>query len=303
MHHKEGGRSKEPHPVKEAEEWGAREAAADDPTSELERVELDLFLEGIYRLYGFDFRNYVKSSLNRRLRNRMRIEGIGTITELLDKVLHDKRYLDKVLRDFSINVTEMFRDPNFFRSFRDKVVPLLRSLPEIRIWHAGCASGEEVYSMAILMEEEGLADKTKIYATDMNEHGLEQARRGAYPLKQMQAFTKNYMEAGGLKAFSEYYTTDQRYAYFDLVMKQNILFAQHNLVTDGSFNEFHVIVCRNVMIYFDSELQSQVHKLFYESLTPGGFLGLGSKESIVLLENSSFQYKEFLPNERLYRKI
>lgn len=278
------------------------EEAAGHPASELERIELELLLEGIYRLYGFDFRNYAKSSLTRRVRNRMRIDGIASITSLLDKVLRDRSFMDKLLRDFSINVTEMFRDPLFFRAFRTSVVPHLRDLPEIRIWHAGCATGEEAYSMAILMEEEGLADKTTIYATDMNEQALELARRGAYPLKQMQAFTKNYLEAGGSNAFSEYYTADHRYAYFDLEMKKRMLFAQHNLVTDGSFNEFHVIICRNVLIYFDPVLQSQVHDLLYESLTPGGFLGLGSKESIMMLETASKKYNDFLSSERIYRK-
>ncbi|WP_338552986.1 protein-glutamate O-methyltransferase CheR [Paenibacillus sp. KS-LC4] len=268
---------------------------------EVENVELELFLEGIYRYYGFDFRHYIRSSLMRRIQNRLRIEGIPTITRLLEQVLRDKDMLDKVLHDFSIRVTEMFRDPGFFRALRQEVIPYLRGLPEIRIWHAGCATGEEVYSMAILLKEEGLTQHSKIYATDMSESAIEKCRRGAYPLKQMQIYTKNYMEAGGISAFSEYYQTDHQYAYFLPELRDNIMFAQHNLVTDGSFNEFHLILCRNVMIYFDTTLQLQVHKLFYSSLAVEGFLGLGNKESIVQLDKH-FKYVEFNPNERIYRK-
>ncbi|MGG4143965.1 protein-glutamate O-methyltransferase CheR [Paenibacillus algorifonticola] len=268
---------------------------------EVENVELELFLEGIYRYYGFDFRHYIRSSLLRRVQNRLRIEGIPTITRLLDQVLRDKEMLDKVLHDFSIRVTEMFRDPGFFLALRQEVIPYLRGLPEIRIWHAGCATGEEVYSMAILLKEEGLTQRSKIYATDMSESAIEKCQRGAYPLKQMQIYTKNYMEAGGMIAFSEYYQTDHQYAYFLPELRNNIMFAQHNLVTDGSFNEFHLIICRNVMIYFDTTLQKQVHKLFYSSLATEGFLGLGNKESIVQLDKH-LQYVEFNPNERIYRK-
>lgn len=270
--------------------------------NELEDLELTLFLEGIYHYYGFDFRHYIRSSLMRRIINRLRIENIPTITLLLNEVLHNSEMLDKVLRDFSISVTEMFRDPSFFKSIRMEVLPHLKHLPEIRIWHAGCATGEEVYSMAIMLQEEGLAGRAKIYATDMNEAALQKAERGAYPLKNMQSYTKNYMDAGGMKAFSEYYTTDHQFAYFVPELQENLIFGQHNLVTDGSFNEFHLIVCRNVLIYFDNDLQQNVHKLFYSSLAPGGFLGLGSKESIVLVD-SSLRYTEFNTCERIYRKL
>jgi chemotaxis protein methyltransferase CheR len=224
------------------------------------------------------------------------------VTLLLNRVLHERGYADRLLGDFSIKVTEMFRDPGFFQAFRSQVVPLLRGLPEIRIWHAGCATGEEVYSMSILLEEEGLAHKAKLYATDMNEAVIETAKRGAYPLKQMQMFTKNYLDAGGARSFSEYYTTDHQFAYFQPSLRENVMFAQHNLVTDRSFNEFHVIICRNVLIYFDSELQNRVHDLFYNSLSQGGFLGLGSKESIVLLQKTGV-YEDFVSLERIYRKV
>lgn len=271
------------------------------PLSELEQIEINLLLEGLYQKYGYDFRHYVRASLGRRIIHRMRAERLPTITALLEKILHDPAYLERLLNDLSIRMTEMYRDPSFFAAFRSEVVPLLRDLPEIRIWHAGCATGEEVYSMAILIKEEGLANKTKIYATDMNEKALLAAQKGAFPLRKMQQYTKNYLKAGGKNSFSEYYTTDHQYAYFYPIMKDNLTFAQHNLVTDSSFNEFHVILCRNVMIYFDRDLQQKVHRLIYNSLADGGFVGLGSKESI-LFKPKGLDYVEFNPNERIYQK-
>lgn len=269
--------------------------------SELQEMEINLLLEGLYQAYGYDFRGYVRASLGRRILNRLRAERLPTITALLDKVLHEKGYLERLLNDLSIRMTEMYRDPGFFAAFRKEVVPLLRELPEIRIWHAGCATGEEVYSMAILMLEEGLADKTTIYATDMNEKAVEAAQKGAFPLKKMQQYTKNYLKAGGEKAFSEYYTADHQSAYFRPCLVERLIFAQHNLVTDGSFNEFHVILCRNVLIYFDNELQQQVHRLLYNSLADHGFMALGSKESILFMPQG-LNYEEFNGPERIYRK-
>jgi len=265
-------------------------------------LEIDLLLEAIYRLSGFDFRQYNRSSISRRIDNRMRMNNIPTISRVLEKVIHEDRFLEQLLNDFSINVTEMFRNPSFFKAFRQEVVPYLRDYPEIRIWHAGCATGEEVYSMAILLQEEGLMDKAVIYATDMNEQVLEKAKRGVFPINKMQAYTKNYMLAGGIHAFSEYYKTDNQYAYFQPSLLKNIIFAQHNLVTDQSFNEFHVIMCRNVLIYFSSELQNQVHYLFSESLSNNGFLCLGDKETI-RFEDIIPKYKEIVGNEKIYQKI
>ncbi|WHY66926.1 protein-glutamate O-methyltransferase CheR [Neobacillus sp. SuZ13] len=269
--------------------------------TELQNIEINLLLEGLYQMYGYDFRGYVRASLTRRVLNRMKAERLPSITALLEKVLYDQAYLERLLNDLSIRMTEMYRDPSFFAAFRNQVVPLLRELPEIRIWHAGCATGEEVYSMAILMLEEGLAKKTTIYATDINEKALSSAQKGAFPLKKMQQYTKNYLKSGGKKAFSEYYTTDHQFAYFSPKLEENLTFAQHNLVADSSFNEFHVILCRNVMIYFDNELQQKVHGLFYDSLAEGGFIGLGSKESILFMPKGK-QYQEFNPHERIYRK-
>lgn len=269
--------------------------------NELQEIEIKLLLEGVYQMYGYDFRGYVRGSIGRRILNRMKAERLPTITALLEKVLHEPGVLERLLNDFSIRMTEMYRDPSFFAAFRNEVVPLLRELPEIRIWHAGCATGEEVYSMTILLQEEGIMEKTKIYATDMNEIALTSAQKGAFPLKKMQQYTKNYLKAGGKKAFSEYYTTDHQFAYFSPNLNENLTFAQHNLVSDSSFNEFHVILCRNVMIYFDNTLQQQVHSLFYDSLADGGFIGLGSKESILGLPKG-MKYTEFNSHEKIYRK-
>ncbi len=265
-------------------------------------LEIDLLLEAIYRLSGYDFRQYNRSSISRRIYNRMGINNIPTISRVLEKVIHDQEFLEQMLNDFSINVTEMFRNPSFFKAFREKVIPILREYPEIRIWHAGCATGEEVYSMAILLQEEGLIERSIIYATDMNEQVLEKAKKGAFPIHKMQAYTKNYMLAGGAHAFSEYYQTDYQYAYFHPTLLKNIIFAQHNLVTDHSFNEFHVVLCRNVLIYFSPKLQSQVHHLFYESLSDKGFLCLGDKETLRFEEIIS-KYREIVGNERIYQKM
>lgn len=266
---------------------------------EKEEIELDLLLTAVYRLTGYDFRQYMRSSLMRRVQNRLSREKLLTITGLTERIIYDEDVLHKLLRDFSINVTEMFRDPSFFKAFREEVVPVLRKLPEIRVWHAGCSTGEEAYSMAILLEEEGLANKTKIYATDMNDIVLEKAAGGVIPLPKMQAYTKNYLAAGGKRSFSEYYTADSNGAVLHSTLLENIVFAQHNLVTDGSFNEFHVIISRNVLIYFNFELQQQVYNLFNESLSAGGFLGLGSKETI---RSDSAYFENFNTQEKLFRK-
>ncbi|MFC9540604.1 CheR family methyltransferase [Lysinibacillus sp. NPDC056959] len=265
-------------------------------------LEIDLLLEAIYRLSGFDFRQYNRSSISRRIYRRMGMSNIPTISRVLEKVIHEDGFLEQLLNDFSINVTEMFRNPSFFKAFREEVVPFLRDYPEIRIWHAGCSTGEEVYSMAILLQEEGLMDKAVIYATDMNEQVLEKAKKGVFPINKMQAYTKNYMLAGGIHAFSEYYKTDYQYAYFHPALLKNIIFAQHNLVTDQSFNEFHVIMCRNVLIYFSPELQNQVHHLFSESISDNGFLCLGDKETL-RFEGVISKYKEIVGNEKIYQKI
>lgn len=269
---------------------------------ELEEIEVELLLEGIYRYYGYDFRNYSPASIRRRIWHRIHAENLSSISSLLDHVLHNQSVMEKLIDDFLINVTEMYRDPQFFRVLRNEVIPFLRDLPSIRIWHAGCSTGEEAYSMAILLYEEGISNKTQIYATDMNEKALKMARDGAFPLSKMKLYTRNYHEAGGKRAFSEYYTADRQEVKFHPFLSQNIVFAQHNLVTDQSFNEFHIIICRNVMIYFNRELQERVHQLFYESLCKNGFLGLGGKESLSFT-NRAQCYEGVDLNEKLYRKI
>ena len=268
----------------------------------LERTEIELLLEGVFRMYGFDFRSYAYASIRRRLWKRVTAEGLLTLSELQSRVLHDKDAMERLLLDLSVNVTSMFRDPNFYRTFREVVIPLLRTYPFVRIWHAGCSTGEEVYSTAILLEEAGLYDRTRIYATDINDMVLQNARRGIFPLERMQEYTENYIRAGGTRSFSEYYTAMYDGALFDQKLARNVVFAQHNLVTDRSFSEFHVIFCRNVLIYFDKDLQNHVHSLFYDSLVRLGVLCLGSKET---LKFSKYEpcYDRLDANEKIYRKV
>lgn len=265
-------------------------------------LEVDLLLETINSLAGYDFKQYVRASIVRRIENQLTIENAPTITTLVERAIHEPGFLNKMIEGFSIPVTEMFRDPSFFREFRMKIIPVLRNYKDIRIWHAGCATGEEVLSMAILLEEEGLLHKATIYATDMSEVVLERARKGIIPLNKMQMYTKNYLQAGGTKEFSTYYKTNSQNALFSTRLLENIIFAQHNLVTDQSFNEFHVIFCRNVLIYFNATLQNKVHELFIQSLSKGGFLGLGNKETLKVSQYNS-AYEEFSALEPLYRKL
>ena len=271
-------------------------------SDELERIEIDLLLEGIFRRYGFDFREYAPASLKRRLWRRIHAEGLASVSALQERVLHDSACMERLLLDLSINVTAMYRDPTFYAAFRLHAVPLLRTYPFVRIWIAGCSTGEEVYSLAILLREQGLYERTRIYATDINETVLERARSGVFPLDKMQEYTQNYIAAGGTRSFSEYYVANYDGALFSRSLIENVVFAQHNLVSDGSFNEFHVIMCRNVMIYFDRPLQDRVHRLFYESLAAFGVLGLGHKESVRFSPHEDC-YEELDAEERLYRKV
>jgi chemotaxis protein methyltransferase CheR len=277
---------------------GAQRRTDDD----LEELELQLLLEGVYRRYGFDFREYAPASLRRRVWRRVHAEGETTISGLLEKLLHDRMSMERLLLDLSITVTAMFRDPTFYLSFRDRVVPQLRTYPFTRIWVAGCSTGEEVYSLAILLQEEGLWERSRIYATDINESVLDRAKTGVFPLDKMREYTHNYLKAGGTRAFSEYYIAAYDGAQFQRSLVDNVVFAQHNLVSDRSFNEFNVVVCRNVMIYFDKTLQDRVHRLFYESLANFGVLGLGHKESIHFSPHAD-AYEELDGREKLYRKV
>jgi len=269
---------------------------------ELEQIEIELLLEGIYQHYGFDFRSYAYASIRRRLWKRIEAEGLTTISGLQDQVLHNPPMMEKLLLDLSINVTAMFRDPTFYRVFRQQVIPHLRTYPFIRVWHAGCATGEEVYSMAILLEEEGLYERSRIYATDINEVVLQKAKSGIFPLDRMQEYTENYIAAGGKRSFSDYYIAKYDGALFSPSLTKNVVFSQHNLVTDRSFSEFNVILCRNVLIYFDKTLQARVLTLFYDSLATFGILALGSKES---LRFSPYEecYEQINGPEKIYRKV
>jgi len=269
---------------------------------ELERIEIELLLEGVYRRYGFDFRSYAYASLKRRLWKRIYEDGLETITELQHRVLHDADAMERLLLDLSINVSAMFRDPTFFATFREQVVPLLRTYPFFRIWHAGCSTGEEVYSMAILLEEEGLYDRARIYATDINEVVLRRAKSGIYPLDKMQEYTSNYLKAGGTSSFSQYYTAKYDGALFSPSLTRNAVFSQHNLATDHSFGEVNVVLCRNVLIYFDRQLQERVHGLFYNSLSMFGMLALGSKESIKFSKYED-AYDTLSLRDKIYRKV
>ena len=268
----------------------------DDP----ERIEVDLLLEGVYRRYSYDFRGYARASLRRRLWRRAHEEGVPTLSQLQDRVLHDPAVMERLLRDLSINVTEMFRDPGFFRVLREKVVPILRTYPYARIWNAGCSTGEETYSLAIVLAEAGLLDRVRIYATDMNDDVLARAREGTFEIDKMARYDENYRRAGGAGDLSRYFTSRNGRATFARSLIDGTVFAQHNLAQDAAFNEFHLIVCRNVMIYFARPLQERVHDLFLASLVRFGVLALGHKESIA----GAFEdrYDVLDGPEKLYRR-
>ena len=266
-----------------------------------ENVEIQLLLEAIYQRYGYDFRSYSQASVKRRIQRRMHFDGIQNISEMQHRVLHDHEFFEQLLLDLSINVTEMFRDPAFFRGMREHVVPELARLPFFRVWHAGCSTGEEVYSMAILLEEAGLYDRCQIYATDFNEVVLRQAREGIMPLSSLRDYTANYQKAGGTESFADYYTARYDSAIIRQSLKRNIVFADHNLVTDGAFGEMHLVVCRNVLIYFSRPLQNRVLALFSDSLADDGFLCIGTKETVQFADCS----EDFVPvvaSERIYRR-
>lgn len=270
--------------------------------SERELIEIELLLQGIYKLYGYDFRNYALPSLRRRIWHQVHLEQLQSISGLQEKILHDRLALDRFLSNLSIPVTEMFRDPEMFGVFKQQIIPLLRTYPYIRIWHAGCSTGEEVYSMAIMLHEAGLYDKARIYATDMNSESLKTAKEGIISLAKVDLYKQNYALSGGTEDFSKYYTAKYKSAIFQPFLRKNIVFAEHNLVTDSSFNEFHVILCRNVMIYFDETLRNKVHGLLHDSLGTLGVLVLGSKESIEFTPYARY-YEPMHQSEKIYRKI
>lgn len=267
---------------------------------ELEAIEIDLFLDGIHRHYGYDFRGYSRASMVRRLKKFISDEGLKSVSELQSEALHDSLTMSRLIATMSVNVTSMFRDPEFFRAFRKRVIPRLQTYPYLRLWVAGCSTGEEAYSLAILLHEEGLLDRSRIYATDFSDKNVQRAKEGMFPLKAMRGYTESYIAAGGTASFAEYYSAKYGQAKLKAFLSKNISFAQHNLVVDQSFNEFHVIFCRNVMIYFDQGLQEHVMHLLRDSLAPFGFLGIGIKESIF---PTSFrqEFKELGDGTRLFQ--
>lgn len=263
--------------------------------------ELTKIIHLIHQQYGYDFSNYARASLERRVIRCMQQAGLKTTYDLTYNLTNDKSFFDWFLQSLTVNVTEMFRDPTFYRDLREKVLPKLATYPVIKIWHAGCATGEEVFSMAILLAEAGLLERSRLYATDLNPANLEQARQGIIPVQQMKAYTDNYMKSGGENEFSSYYTALYEHVIIRKEYRTNIVLAQHNLAVDQVFNEFQLICCRNVLIYFDRELQNRVFQLFHESLSPLGYLAIGTKESIQTADVRT-QFETVSSPNRIYRR-
>src|ERR1051326_1426519 len=284
-----------------------RSPSAQDPgiiadPSDIERVELDLLLDAIQRLYGYDFRQYARSTVERRLIEIRLREGFRNLSELQGTALRDAGILNDVISALSIQVSSLFRDAGFYLAFRRKVIPLLRTYPSIRIWHAGCATGEEVYSTAILLAEEGLITKCRLYATDLNVDALETASNGVYPKSDLVGCEGSYQQAGGSKSLADYFDINGGAGHVRETLRERITFFQHNLVTDTSFKDFHVILCRNVLIYFNKPLQDRVHELLYLSLVRFGILGLGANETLHLTVKEK-RYRALDETARLYRRV
>lgn len=248
--------------------------------AELEDLEIQLLLEGVHRYYGFDFRNYAIAAIKRRIEDLIQTDQLSSISHLQEKILHEPAYLERFLLNLSVNSVGMFHQPTFFHTFKTQVVPLLRTYPFIRVWYAGCSTGEEVYSIAMLLWEAGIYPRCRIYATDLNESVVLKAKAGIFALKHIENYASLYQQAGGEQQFSDYYSVSYDSAVIHPFLKENMVFASHSLVTDASFNEFHVILCRNVLIYFNPQLQTRVHQLFHHSLSRFGILGLGEQETL-----------------------
>lgn len=268
------------------------------PTSE---IELRLLLDAIFLKYHYDFRGYARASLKRRLQTALTQLRCASLSQLQDLVLHDPAMFTALLNYLTVPVSEMFRDPPYFRSLREQVMPLLRTYPSLKIWVAGCSTGEEVYSLAIVLREEGLLDRSIIYATDINPHTLQQAEAGVYDLSRLQGFTDNHRRSGGRASLSDYYTAAYGRAVFDRSLREHVVFSDHSLATDSVFAEVHLISCRNVLIYFNRELQDRAVGLFHDSLVRKGFLGLGSKESLRFSTHAS-HFVELVRADRIFQK-
>ena len=264
-------------------------------------IEISLLLAAIHQKYGYDFQQYSRAHITRRIYNFKIATGTKTISEIQAKALHDPVFASRLLQHLSITVTEMFRDPDFYRALREKVVPVLKTYSFLKVWHAGCSTGEEAYSIAIMLKEEGLYDRATIYATDFNQHALDHGREGIFASEMVKDYTVNYQKSGGKESFSDYYTSNYNMAIMDKSLKKNIVWANHNLVTDSVFAEVHLILCRNVLIYFNKDLQNNVQKLFYDSLANGGFLCLGSKESLRFSDFGE-KYTEVDKKQRIFKK-
>jgi len=267
----------------------------------VEDEDIDLLLTDLFDLYGYDFTNYSRASLKRRIVRLCSIDKFPSFAELRYKVRTDEAYLKRFVEEITVNVTEMFRDPSFYKSLREDILPVLGTKPFIRVWHAGCSTGEEVYSLAILLKEANLLRKSLLYATDLNPTVLEKVRKGIFPLNQMKQYSESYIASGGVNDFSTYYTANYGQAKFDQSLAEKIIISTHNLVSDGSFNEFDLILCRNVLIYFDKDLQDRVLKLFDASLGSLGYLALGTKETLKfsVVQNNFKQ----LNREKIWKKI
>lgn len=267
----------------------------------LDDTQIEDIITDVFETYGYDFTQYAKASLKRRIQRLYQLDRFPSFAEFRYRLRNDAPYMQRFVEEVTVNVTEMFRDPMFYKHMVQKVFPVLATYPLIRIWHAGCATGEEVYSMAIMLKEAGLLQKTLLYATDINDLVLANAKKGIFPLNAMKTYSQNYLAAGGKHEFSSYYTTRYQYALMDEKLRERVIFASHNLVTDASFNVFHLVLCRNVMIYFDKDLQDKVFGLIDSSLETLGFLALGAKETIRFSPLAK-NYLSFGEKEKIWRK-
>lgn len=267
----------------------------------VEPIEIDLLLEAVFKRYGYDFRSYARASVERRIRLYAQQTDCASIADMIPRVLHENAFFEGLVRTFSITVTEMFRDPEVYRCLRERVTPFLETYPYFKVWHAGCATGEEVYSLGILLQEAGLYDRATVYATDFNDDALDVAKHGLFSLDGVKTFTKNYQDSGGTSSFADYYHARYDAIAIDGSLRKNMTFANHNLVTDGVFSEVQLLLCRNVLIYFNKTLQERALKLFYDSLAPGGFLCLGNKET---LDSTAVRggFEDFDAKHRIFRK-
>ena len=269
--------------------------------AEIAEIEQRLLLDGIYYRYHYDFRGYAQGSIKRGLGAALATFGCKTLSQLQDRIMHDPSAFTALLGYLTVQVSDMFRDPTYFTALRREVVPLLRTYPSLKIWVAGCSTGEEVYSLAILLQEEGLLERSLIYATDINSQALRVAEQGIFAIERAESFSENYLRSGGTRSLADYYTAHYGHVVLDKELRKNVVFADHSLATDSVFAEMHLISCRNVLIYFDSDLQNRAFDLFRQSLCHRGFLGLGMKESL-RFSNQAHAFEDVAPVEKIYQK-